>query len=146
MSTDRRDLPVPRSSIRALAGVTLAVLAGWSASSIVAASSSASQALTATVAAGSARTSFLAPLRKVSTIASTVPTSGDVNPYGIALVQTSVGNLKSGDLLVSNFNDKANDQGTGTTIVQISPTGERSLFATVAPGPTRIERCVCSPC
>jgi sugar lactone lactonase YvrE len=57
-----------------------------------------------------------------------------VNPYGIALVQTSVGMLKSGDLLVSNFNDKANDQGTGTTIVEVSPTGKRSLFATVAAG------------
>jgi hypothetical protein len=103
-------------------------------SSTLAASSSASPARTKTVAAGSARTSFLAQLRRVSTIASTVPASGDVNPYGIALVRTGVGNLKSGDFLVSNFNDKANDQGTGTTIVQISPTGERSLFATVAAG------------
>ena len=33
---------------------------------------------------------------------------------------------------MSNFNDKANVQGTGTTIVQVSPGGQTSLFADVA--------------
>ncbi|MBS1679706.1 MAG: hypothetical protein JST08_20255 [Actinobacteria bacterium] len=74
---------------------------------------------------------FLAPLRTVSTIASTVPANGDVNPYGIVRVSQSTGRLRAGDLLISNFNDKANAQGTGTTIVEISPAGKRSLFATV---------------
>jgi hypothetical protein len=55
-----------------------------------------------------------------------------VNPYGIARVPASAGKLTAGDLLVSNFNDKANNQGTGTTIVQVSPTGHLSLFATVS--------------
>jgi len=57
------------------------------------------------------------------TIATTVPPNGDQNPYGIVTVPTSVGSLVRGDLLVSNFNDKANTQGTGTTIVQIPPGG-----------------------
>ena len=35
-------------------------------------------------------------------------------------------------VLVSNFNDKANVQGTGSTIVQVSPAGQTSLFANVA--------------
>jgi len=74
-------------------------------------------------------TSFLGGLTRSSKIASTVPANGDVNPYGVALVPSSTGKLKSGDVLVSNFNDKANEQGTGTTIVQITPTGRLSVFA-----------------
>jgi DNA-binding beta-propeller fold protein YncE len=36
--------------------------------------------------------------------------------------------LKSGDILVSNFNNSNNLQGTGTTIVRISRKGAQSLF------------------
>ena len=64
-------------------------------------------------------------------MASTVPANGDVNPYGITVVPQSVGRLISGDTLVSNFNNSANLQGTGTTIVQISPSGYVSTFATL---------------
>lgn len=45
---------------------------------------------------------------------------------------TSTGKLTAGDLLVSNFNDKANNQGTGTTIMQIGPAGKPSLFSTIS--------------
>jgi hypothetical protein len=83
-------------------------------------------------AAAPSSTAFLAPLHAVSTIASTVPANGDVNPYGIVIVPGTTGKLRAGDLLVSNFNDKANNQGTGTTIVQISPSGKRSLFSTIS--------------
>jgi hypothetical protein len=65
-------------------------------------------------------------------IASTVPAQGDVNPYGIAVVPASGGRLMAGATLVSNFNDKANLQGTGTTIVQVSPAGQTSLFADIS--------------
>jgi hypothetical protein len=70
-------------------------------------------------------------MKTVSVISSTVPANGDVNPYGLALVGEAVGKLEKGNLLVSNFNDKANSQGTGTTIVQVSPAGKQSPFATV---------------
>jgi hypothetical protein len=40
--------------------------------------------------------------------------------------------LVTGDFLVSNFNDRRNVQGTGTTIVEISPTGRSLLFAHLA--------------
>jgi hypothetical protein len=76
---------------------------------------------------------FLADFNAVSTVASTVPGNGDVNPYGIANVPQSIGSLVQGDTLVSNFNAKSNLQGTGTTIVQISPTGQQSLFAQIGP-------------
>jgi hypothetical protein len=65
------------------------------------------------------------------TIASTVPGNGDVNPYGVAVVPRTEGKLKAGDVLVSNFNNSKNQQGTGTTIVQISPGGKQTLFAQV---------------
>ncbi|HEY7946723.1 MAG TPA: hypothetical protein VID75_03545 [Acidimicrobiales bacterium] len=65
-------------------------------------------------------------------IASTVAANGDVNPYGIALVSETTGRLVAGDTLVSNFNSKANVQGTGTTIVQISPRGSAELFAQIS--------------
>jgi hypothetical protein len=38
----------------------------------------------------------------------------------------------AGDTLVSNFNSKSNVQGTGTTLVQVSPTGSMQLFANLA--------------
>lgn len=65
----------------------------------------------------------------IKTVASTVPGNGDVNPYGVALVPTTTGSLTRGNILVSNFNNVKNQQGTGTTIVQISPEGNVSLFA-----------------
>ena len=69
----------------------------------------------------------------ISVVASTVPANGDVNPYGIARVPESSGALVQGNILVSNFNNSANLQGTGTTIVQISPEGNTSLFAQIDP-------------
>jgi hypothetical protein len=76
---------------------------------------------------------------QVVTVASTVPSNGDVNPYGVAVVPASSGNLVQGHILVSNFNNSANLQGTGTTIVDIAPNGTASLFAWIdassLPGP-----------
>jgi len=69
----------------------------------------------------------------VSTVTSTVPANGDVNPYGIVMVPGSIGKLRAGALLVSDFNDKANNQGTGTTIDQITTAGKSSLFASIDP-------------
>ncbi|HEY6308801.1 MAG TPA: hypothetical protein VI488_20360 [Candidatus Angelobacter sp.] len=84
-----------------------------------------------TFAAGLATAQLLPTLTNVRTVASTVPTNGDVNPYGVAQVPESKGKLVEGDILISNFNNSANQQGTGTTIVQISPTGAVHLFAQI---------------
>jgi hypothetical protein len=62
---------------------------------------------------------------------STIPSNGDLNPYGVAFVPTDFpegGSLNAGDILVSNFNASSNLQGTGTTIVRIDPNGQQSLF------------------
>ena len=68
------------------------------------------------------------PVRSVST----VPGNGDVNPYGVAFVednfQTGSGPLRHGDILVSNYNNSQNLQGTGTTIVRVPKHGASTLF------------------
>src|SRR5579872_615814 len=64
-------------------------------------------------------------------VVSTVPSNGDLNPYGVAFVHKSFpdgGAAAGGDILVSNFNNSANLQGTGSTIVSISPGGQQKLF------------------
>lgn len=70
----------------------------------------------------------------IITVASTVPGNGDVNPYGVAQVTDTVGNLNSGHVLVSNFNNFQNLQGTGTTIVDVAPDGSVSVFAQIEAG------------
>jgi len=85
------------------------------------------------LAAGSASAqgfgAFVGPLHHTSTIASTVPGNGDLNPYGVAVIPRSTGDEFRGDILVSNFNDKGNVQGTGTTIVEVTPSGKTWMFA-----------------
>jgi hypothetical protein len=72
-------------------------------------------------------------------IVSTVPPNGDLNPYGVAFVpqgfQSGIGPLRPGDILVSNFNNSMNLQGTGTTIMRISPGGGVSTFFAGPPHP-----------
>lgn len=75
--------------------------------------------------------SFVGGFNTIDTVGSTVPANGDVNPYGVAVVPDSKGSLVKGDVLVSNFNASSNLQGTGTTIVEISPSGTVSQFASI---------------
>jgi hypothetical protein len=86
-------------------------------------------ATAAAMAAPGAQLSFIGRFQHTSRVASTVPFNGDVNPYGVVVVDESQGRLHRGDILVSNFNNSKNLQGTGSTIVEISPTGHRTLFA-----------------
>jgi sugar lactone lactonase YvrE len=76
---------------------------------------------------------FLDRFDSVKLVASTVPVNGDINPYGIVVVPRSVGSLKRGHILISNFNNSTNAQGIGTTIVQVSPEGTLTLFAQIDP-------------
>jgi hypothetical protein len=78
--------------------------------------------------------SFIGPFTTISEVAPTVPENGDVNPYGVAVVPTSAGKLVKDDILVSNFNASSNKQGTGSTIVEISPLGSVTLFSQITPG------------
>jgi hypothetical protein len=79
-----------------------------------------------------------------TTSITTVPANGDVNPYGLALVPAGFpggGAIQPGDYLVANFNNSTNTQGTGTTVVVISPGQNPSqpppvFFNSQAPGLT----------
>ncbi len=69
------------------------------------------------------------PLSKPSV--STVTQNGDVNPYGVFFVPTTVmasAGLKAGDILVSNFNNSNNLQGLGTSILHVNAAGQPSTF------------------
>jgi hypothetical protein len=83
--------------------------------------------------------SFVGPFNNVQTLASTIPGNGDVNPYGVAVVPNTVGNLTAGDTLVSNFNDNMNHQGLGSTIVEVSPSGNVTPFASLNPLPPALQ-------
>src|ERR1700745_720421 len=112
--------------------------AGRAAVVATAASLLAATGLGAGAAGASSFPAFVAPLHHITTLASTVPANGDVNPYGVAVIPHGTGHLGQGNILVSNFNNKANVQGTGTTIVQITPHGHVALFAKVSP---HLRRC-----
>src|ERR1700693_4614335 len=74
---------------------------------------------------------FLAHLSNIKSTGSTIPGNGDVNPYGVAIVPRSTGGPVQNSVLVSNFNNAANLQGTGTTLDQIGPNGDVKVFAQI---------------
>jgi len=128
---------------RLILAAPLAALAIAGCGSSSSGTTSSSPTATTAAASSASSTPFLASLTTVSPVASTVPVNGDVNPYGIVFVPTSVGKLQAGQMLISNFNAKEgakeSGQGTGTTIVEVSTAGKVSPFATIdantLPGP-----------
>jgi hypothetical protein len=74
------------------------------------------------------------PQRTAST---QTPSNGDENPYGVAVIPGGFvkdSTLRPGDILVSNFNNPSNLQGTGTSIVRVTPSGQATLFARTPAG------------
>src|SRR6516165_2610775 len=115
---ERKDMKPTRRSAAAAAMIVTATAGLLAGSGIMA-------------GAASADSTFIGPLNTVTPLASTIPQNGDVNPYGVAVVPRDNGDLHQGNVLVSNFNNKANVQGTGTTIVQVTPGGQVSQFAKI---------------
>lgn len=54
------------------------------------------------------------------TIGSTI-VKGEQNPYGLDVAKSDAGPIKTGDLVICNFNNSANVQGTGSTILALHP-------------------------
>ncbi len=72
-------------------------------------------------------------------LTSTIPDNGDVNPYAVIVAPVSSGVIEKDDVLVDNFNNISNLQGTGTTIIRYRPgTKETRLFAQV---PQNLKAC-----
>ena len=75
---------------------------------------------------------YLETIRHHATLALTSPENGDLNPYAVVVAPVSAGTVTEGDVLVSNFNNISNLQGTGTTIVDYNPaTKKTTLFAQI---------------
>jgi DNA-binding beta-propeller fold protein YncE len=87
------------------------------------------------LAAGAARAEpqgLLETLHRNTTLVNTVPDNGDQNPYAIYVAPVSAGTIKKDDVLVDNFNNSSNLQGTGSTIVDYHPdTKKMTLFAAI---------------
>jgi len=90
--------------------------------------------LAGVVTAGAAQAAdapgLLERIHRHTTLASTVPENGDLNPYAVIVAPVSAGAIRKDDVLVDNFNNSANLQGLGTTIVDYSPaTKKLAVFA-----------------
>jgi hypothetical protein len=73
---------------------------------------------------------LLESIRHHVTLTSTVTDNGDLNPYAIVVAPVSAGRIHKDDVLVDNFNNISNLQGTGGTIVAYTPsTHKTTLFA-----------------
>ncbi|MFT0173786.1 hypothetical protein [Paraburkholderia mimosarum] len=82
---------------------------------------------------------LLETVKHHTTLINTVPDNGDQNPYAIVVAPVSSGTVKQGDVLVDNFNNASNLQGTGSTIVDYRPdTKQMTLFATI---PRDLKKC-----
>lgn len=57
----------------------------------------------------------------ITTIGPVSASNGDDNPYGLAIAPAAAAPIAKGDLLVCNFNDSAQVQGNGTTIIGLHP-------------------------
>jgi hypothetical protein len=102
---------------------TVVLAAAATASAIAVAGAAVRPPQVRTVAAPSVTSAgVIGQLGHVVTIGSTVDAkNGDQNPYGLAIAPVSAGIMKSGDLIIANFNDAANIQGLGSTLEVLHP-------------------------
>lgn len=82
---------------------------------------------------------LLETIHKHITRTSTVTDNGDLNPYAVVVAPVSSGKVQQGDVLVDNFNNLSNLQGTGTTIVDYSPSSHKTF--TFAKLPQDLPQC-----
>ena len=82
---------------------------------------------------------LLETIHKHVTRTSTVTDNGDLNPYAVVVAPVSAGKIQKDDVLVDNFNNLSNLQGTGTTIVDYNPTTRKAF--TFAKLPQDLAQC-----
>ena len=74
-----------------------------------------------------------------TTLTTTVTDNGDLNPYAVIVAPISAGRIQKDDVLVDNFNNVSNLQGTGGTIVDYNPiTKKTTLLASL---PQHLSQC-----
>lgn len=107
-------------------------------SALLAAASCLALAVAAPVHAQTAD-AYLDGIKSFHLATSTVPENGDQNPYAMAAVPATAGTLRKNDILIGNFNNKGNLQGTGSTIIDYRPaTGKTTTFSTL---PAKLDGC-----
>jgi hypothetical protein len=103
--------------------------------------------LLGTLLAGASSTSIadapakgmLESIHRHATLTSSVTDNGDLNPYAVVVAPVSAGTIQKDDVLVDNFNNVSNLQGTGTTIIDYRPsTKQTRLFAKL---PVKLPEC-----
>jgi DNA-binding beta-propeller fold protein YncE len=82
---------------------------------------------------------LLETIHKHMTRTSTVTDNGDLNPYAVVVAPVSSGKIQLGDVLVDNFNNLSNLQGTGTSIVDYNPATHKTF--TFAKLPQNLAQC-----
>ena len=89
-------------------------------------------ALTAALPAKADSEAFLSNIKKHQLLTTTSPDNGDQNPYALVVAPVSAGSVQKNDVLVDDFNNQGNLQGTGTTIIDYRPsTGQMTVFASL---------------
>jgi hypothetical protein len=82
---------------------------------------------------------LLETIHRHVTLTSSVTDNGDLNPYAVVVAPVSAGKIQQDDVLVDNFNNISNLQGTGTTIIDYRPaTKQTFLFAKL---PQKLAEC-----
>lgn len=71
---------------------------------------------------------FLETVRRYQTLTSSVTDNGDLNPYAVVVAPISAGKIQKDDVLVDNFNNISNLQGTGTTIIIYRPSTKQTIL------------------
>lgn len=96
-------------------------------------------ALTAITAKADDQKGYLENIHRHVTLTTTITGNGDLNPYAIVVAPVSSGLIQKGDVLVDNFNNISNLQGTGTTIVDYNPTTKKTTQ--IAKLPAKLAGC-----
>jgi hypothetical protein len=82
---------------------------------------------------------LLETIHRHTVVTSTIAPNGDQNPYAVIVAPVSAGKVQKDDVLITNFNNAANLQGLGTTIVDWNPTSRR--LTTLAAIPRHLPSC-----
>ena len=82
---------------------------------------------------------YLENIKRHVTLTTTITENGDLNPYAIVVAPVSSGVIHEGDVLVDNFNDISNLQGTGSTILDYNPTTKQTSL--IAKLPKHLPQC-----
>ena len=82
---------------------------------------------------------LLGDIHRHVTRTTTVTNNGDLNPYAVIIAPVSAGKIQQGDVLVDNFNNISNLQGTGTTVIDYNPVTKRTSL--IVKLPQRLAQC-----